>query len=271
MNGRALLIALALAVAAPSGRPDEAAKALPVAKADHLVLKFADKSLAGWLLEADAKDGSIYLSDDGAFVTVKKDAKREVVETAARPVTEVPGPPLVDGLAHEEEGVRDRCQELLAGRGEEAAPLLKAALEAKSAEARRRALTILTTTKIDALAKRIKACVNDSDERVRAVALEAFAKLRKGEALPICVDRLENDSSLLVQHSAAERIGGLGDYHGVDPLLDHLGNCDDRGVRIAIFAALRRISGKNLGRDEDAWRAWWTNHKDELLPDDEEK
>jgi HEAT repeat protein len=271
MNGRALLIAVALAVAAPSGRPDEAAKAQKVAKADHVVVKFAGKSLAGWLLDPAAKDGSIYLDDDGTFVTVAKDAKSEVVETTARPVTEVPGPPLVDGLGHAEEGVRDRCQELLAQRGEEAAPLLAAALDAKSAEARRRALTILTATKIDSLAKSIKICVNDSDERVRAVALEAFAKLRKDEALPICVDRLENDGSPLVQHSAAERIGGLGDYHGVDPLLDHLGRCEDRGVRIAVFAALRRISGKNLGRDEEAWRAWWTNHKDELLPDDDEK
>lgn len=270
MNGRALLIAAALAVAAPSGRPDEAAKA-KVAKADHVVLKVAGRPFAGWLLDDTAKDGAIYLGDDGAFFTVAKDAKSELVESAPTPVTELPGPPLVDGLAHVEEGVRDRCQELIAQRGEEAAPLLALALDAKAAEARRRALTILTGLKIDSLAKTIKACANDGDERVRAVALEAFVKVKKGEALPVCVDRLENDSSLLVQHSAAERLGGLKDYHAVDPLLDHLKVCDDRGVRIAVFAALRRISGKSLGRDEEAWRAWWTNHKDELLPDEEER
>lgn len=270
MNARALLTAAVLAVAAPSGLPDEAAKA-PVAKAEHLVVKVAGKPLAGWLLDGAAKAGSIYLDDDGNFVTVKKDAKVEVVETASRPVTEVPGAPLVDGLAHDEEGVRDRCQELLQLRGEEAAPLLASALDAKAAEARRRALVILTGTKVDSLAKAIKACVNDNDEHVRAVALEAFFKVRKGETLALAVDRLENDSSLLVQHSAAERIGGCGDYHGVEPLLDHLKNCDDRGVRIAVFAALRRISGKTFGRDEDEWRAWWTNHKSEYLPDEEER
>jgi hypothetical protein len=271
MNHRALLTALALAVAAPSGRPDEAAKAPKVAKADHVVVQFSGKTLAGWLLDPAAKEGSIYLGDDGTFVTIAKDAKSAVVETAARPVTEVPGPPLVDGLAHVEEGVRDRCQELLALRGVEAAPLLALALDAKSAEARRRALTILTAMKIDSLAKAIKICVNDGDEHVRAIALEAFAKVRKEQALPICADKLENDSSLLVQHSAAERIGGLGDYHGVEPLLDHLARCEDRGVRIAVFAALRRISGKSLGRDEEAWRAWWTNHKTEFLPDEGEE
>ena len=48
-----------------------------------------------------------------------------------------------------------------------------------------------------------------------------------------------------------------------------LQNCEDRGVRIAAFAALRGITGMKLGRDEDAWRAWWTNHRDDLLPKDE--
>ena len=67
MNGRALLTAVALAVAAPSGRPDEAAKAPPVAKADHVVVNVAGKTLAGWLIDPAAKDGSIYLGDDGAF------------------------------------------------------------------------------------------------------------------------------------------------------------------------------------------------------------
>jgi hypothetical protein len=40
-------------------------------------------------------------------------------------------------------------------------------------------------------------------------------------------------------------------------------------VQIAAFAALRGITGMKFGRDEDAWRAWWTNHRDELLPKDE--
>jgi hypothetical protein len=70
-------------------------------------------------------------------------------------------------------------------------------------------------------------------------------------------------------HAAAEQLGFLKDIHGVEPLMKLLQNCEDRGVRIAAFAALRGITGMKLGRDEDAWRAWWTNHRDDLLPKDE--
>jgi HEAT repeat protein len=184
-------------------------------------------------------------------------------------VTEIPGPALVDGLAHPAETVRDRCQELVALRGAAAEPLLALALSSKAAEARRRALVLLTHTPVVALAAPIKLRVDDSEEAVRAVALEAYAKLRRADALRVCVDSLQSDLSLLVQHSAAQQIGGLADLHGVDPLLDHLKLCDDRGVRIVIFAALRKISGKSFGRDEEAWRAWWTNHRDEILPEED--
>src|SRR5262249_24582989 len=77
---------------------------------------------------------------------------------------------------------------------------------------------------------------------------------------------VDTDSSLLVQHAAAEQLGFLKDLHGVDSLIRLLQNTEDRGVKIVVFASLRRITGMTFGRDEEAWQAWWTNHRQELLP-----
>jgi hypothetical protein len=260
-------LAVVVALAAPSGRADD--KAPPVPTSEHVSLRVAGKPLAGWTVDADAKDGTVLLGDDGAFVKVVWGPSVTRLGAEARPVTEIPGAALVTGLSYDGELVRDRCQEWLGQRGAEAAPLLAQALQADVADARRRALAVLEHGPIDSLASSVKSCVRDSDERVRAEALAAYAALKRPDALSVCIDRADSDSSLLVQHAAAEQIGFLHDLHGVDPLLRLLGATEDRGVKIVVFASLRRITGMKFGRDEDAWRAWWTNHREELLPDSE--
>jgi hypothetical protein len=262
-----LLVAVALAANARIGRA-EGTSPPPVAKADHVEMVVAGKPLAGWPIDMEGPNGAILLGDDGVFVTIAKDRAAKIVATAARPVTEIPGLALVDGLSRKEESVRDRCQELLALRGAEAEPLLALALVADSAEPRRRALDILVRTPIVTLGSRIRARISDEDERVRSTALEAYARLKRDDTLRILVDSLLTDRAPLVQHSAAQQVGRLGDLRGVDPLLERLASSEDRGVRIASFAALRTLTGKGFGRDEAAWRAWWTNHRDEYLPEE---
>ena len=264
----AVRIALVVALAAPCGRADDRAPA-PVPTSEHVELRVDGRPLAGWTIDPDAKEGSIVLGDDGKFVKVVFGPKVVRVAAAARPVTEIPGSALVDGLSHADEGVRDRCQEWLGQRGKEAAPLLSQALSATEADARRRALAVLAHGPIPSLAGSVRSRVRDENERVRAMALDAYAAMKCSDALDVCIGRLDGDSSLLVLHAAAEQLGFLKDIHGVDPLMKLLQSCDDRGVRIAAFAALRMITGMKFGRDEDAWRAWWTNHRDELLPDEE--
>ncbi len=256
-----------VALAAPCGRADD--RAPPVPTSEHVELRVAGRPVAGWTVDPDRKDEALLLGDDGAFVKVVFGPTVVRVAAAERPVTDIPGAALVDGLSHADEGVRDRCQEWLAQRGPEAAPLLSAALSAQDADARRRALAVLLRGPIPSLGGSVRARVRDEDERVRATALAAYVALKRSDALGVCVDRIDSDPSLLVQHAAAEQLGFLKDLHGVDPLLRLLQGCEDRGVRIAAFAALRRITGMKLGRDEDAWRAWWTNHRDELLPENE--
>jgi len=264
----AVRIALVVALAAPCGRADDQAPP-PVPTSEHVELRVEGRPLAGWTIDPDAKEGSIVLGDDGAFVKVVFGPKVVRVAAAARPVTEIPGSALVDGLSHADEGVRDRCQEWLGQRGKEAAPLLSQALSVRSADARRRALAVLVHAPIPSLAGAVKSRVGDENEQVRATALAAYVAMKRPDALDVCVDRLDGDSSPLVLHAAAEQIGFLKDIHGVDPLMKLLQSCDDRGVRIAAFAALRGITGMKFGRDEEAWTAWWTNHRDELLPKDE--
>jgi len=263
-----LRVAAALVLAASGGRADEAA-ARKIPTSDHVTMSVAGKQLSGWPIDPDSKEGAIVLSDEGAFVVVERGPAVRVVETTARPVTEMPGTALVDGLAHVNEVVRDRCQELLAQRGPEAQPLLALALAAKDAEARRRGLVLLAAAPMAPLASAVRKCVDDRDQGVRAAALCAYVALKRPDALRVCVERLEGDDSPRVLHSAIENLGELRDMHAVEPLLEHLANCSDRDLQIVTFAALRKITGKTLGRDENAWRAWWTNHKDEVLPKDD--
>ena len=134
--------------------------------------------LAGWTIDPDGKEGSIVLGDDGTFVKVVFGPKVVRVAAAARPVTEIRGSALVDGLSHADEGVRDRCQEWLGQRGKEAAPLLSQALSASAADARRRALSILTHAPIPSLAGSVKARVRDETSGWR----DRARRLRRDEA-----------------------------------------------------------------------------------------
>jgi len=264
----AVRIALVVALAAPCGRADDPTPP-PVPTSEHVELRVEGRPLAGWTIDPDAKEGSVVLADDGKFVKVAWGPAVVRVAAAARPVTEIPGSALVDGLSHAEEGVRDRCQEWLGQRGKEAALLLAQALSATEADARRRALAVLARGPIPSLAGSVRSRVRDENERVRAMALDAYVAMKCSDALDVCVGRLDGDASLLVLHAAAEQLGFLKDIRGVDPLMKLLQGCDDHGVRIASFAALRLITGMKFGRNEDAWRAWWTNHREELLPDGE--
>ena len=73
----------------------------------------AGREVSGWPVDTSGKDGDVLLTDDGAFMTIARAPDVKLVATTTQPVTEIPGLALVDGLARNEERVRDRCQELL--------------------------------------------------------------------------------------------------------------------------------------------------------------
>jgi hypothetical protein len=240
-----------------------------IATTDHVLLEAVGLRVAGWPIDESAKDGTVLLRDDGEFTVVPREPPPKVLARVASPVTDLPGAALVIGLSHVEEGARDRCKDLLAevlaARGAELVPLLRDALASPAVETRRRTLEILVHAPLAELAADVRTVTADSDERVRKTALVAYGALRREDFLELCVTRLRFDRSALVRHAAMVELGGLGDLRGVDPLLDQLVGCDDHATRVVVFNALRKITGQNLGRDEDAWRAWWTNHREEVL------
>ena len=60
-------------------------------------------------------------------------------------------------------------------------------------------------------------------------------------------------------------------YRAIGETANGLGavNGDERSLRVATFDALRRLTAHDFGRDEDAWRAWWTNHRKEIVGNDD--
>ena len=273
--------AAALALASASGEEKAPAKQPePVATCEHVRVAARGKEWSGWLLDPESEGGYALLADEGEFRLLPSAPPPKVLERTLRPVTEAPSAALVAGLGHASERIRERCEELLLEQGSPALAPLGEALVDRSAETRRRALGIVATQaprfpkQAKRLLRRVTGCLNDGDERVRQAALHAWSLYegQEHELLARCTDLLKLDASELVRHEAILCLGRTRDPHAIDPLLAHLEGCDSRSLRLVTFDSLRRLTGRNLKRDEEAWRAWWTNHRAEVLGerDDEE-
>jgi len=255
-------------------KTDPAARTEPVATTEHVHVATAGADWSGFVLDPQTDAGYALLTDDGRVEILPLEPAPKIVESTARLVTEIDSAALVAGLGHATDGVRERCEQLLIEQGAAALPQVAEALGARSAEARRRGLVIVTqqTPRFEKAARksmrRVSACLSDSDEHVRQAALHCYALFGEKDLLKRCTDVLSHDGSELVRHEAIQVLGRLGDPHGIDPLFEHLARCQERSLRLVTFDSLRRITGKGFGRDEDAWTAWWANHRTELLPDE---
>jgi hypothetical protein len=267
------LAALLGAPARAGDAPEEKAQA-PVATADHVVMvPRAGVPVSGWPLDPSAAGGCALLRDDGAIVIVPTQPAPEIRSVDPRPVTDVPSGALAAGLAHAEPGVRDRCEELLREQGEPGLKHLGAAFDSDAVEANRRALSILARQAAKfpkaaaAWLPRVRNRLDAADEQVRKAALRAFAALGAEDAGDRCLEALRDDESVHVRHEAIVQLGRRQDLRAVDALLEHLASCEERSLRLVTFDALRRLTGKGFGRDEQQWRNWWANHRAELLPE----
>ncbi len=117
-------------------------------------------------------------------------------------------------------------------------------------------------------------------ERGKAAALLGFGGPRAAGAVPFLIEMLEDDTALKWVGSslyekrmpypgiitspgeeakkALERIG----HPSVEPLIKALSDSNS-GVRSRAAAALKTISGKNLGTDPEAWKNWWKEDREE--------
>lgn len=242
----------------------------PAARLTRVRLELDRSERWAWRLPAEADGRLALLTDDGALAWVKLDPPPQWLEVTSAPLEELDPARLVGLLDDECEAVRDAGEELLLKQGDAAAAALGSALVAAPARVRRAALAVLAEHPQKQWCARIRERLRDDDVGVRRAALTAYAALAPADLVATALDVLRFDRHPLLHHDAIAVLGRQGDLRVVDTLLEHLDECDDRSERLVAFDALRRLTGKKFGRDAEAWRAWWTNHRAELLPNDAE-
>ncbi len=104
----------------------------------------------------------------------------------------------------------------------------------------------------------VESSLQAREPTVRAAAAAALATLRDPDDLPRLSAVLE-DPCWQARLEAVRGLAALGETRtadALDPLIRALGSEGGR-LRDDIRAALRRLTGVDLGHDPDLWRSWW--------------
>jgi hypothetical protein len=268
---QALAAGLLLASAAPAGEEGEVGVQRP-AGLSHVWVSTDKDSFSGYPLECEPRSPVLYLAcTDGSLKVLEWSAIEEVQSLGEVEVTEIPGNALVKALEMEDRWVRDCAGNYLKDQGELAHVPVSRGLKSADPEVRWRCLRVLASSPDSTQRAAVRNCLRDSDPRVRRYAVKAFAATEPPDLVDELTGMVRHDRDPRVRHDAIEEIGKGGDPHGVDPVLEAVGTSDERGIRLAGFAALRRLTRQDFGRDHDQWRAWWENHRDEVLAEAEER
>lgn len=100
-----------------------------------------------------------------------------------------------------------------------------------------------------------KGAMEDPDARVRMAACAAWRARGGPEAVALLAARSEADSEIDVRLKALRELGELGNEAAVPALARALED-PDPAVQFRAVGALRQVSGRDLGDDVNAWRAW---------------
>ncbi|MFM1902876.1 MAG: hypothetical protein RLZZ440_776 [Planctomycetota bacterium] len=100
-----------------------------------------------------------------------------------------------------------------------------------------------------------KGALEDPDARVRMAACEAWRTRGGPEAVALLAARSEADQEIDVRLKALRELGDLGD-EGAVPALARALEDPDPAVQFRAVGALKQVSGRDLGDDVNAWRAW---------------
>lgn len=100
-----------------------------------------------------------------------------------------------------------------------------------------------------------KGALEDPDERVRLAACRTWAKRGGEDAVTLLGARFRADASLDVRLEALRDLGTLGDKAAIPVLAQALEDADPV-VQYRAVAALKKVSGRDLGNDVNAWREW---------------
>ncbi len=99
-----------------------------------------------------------------------------------------------------------------------------------------------------------KAAKQDKDPKVRAAAVQAFARVKNPPTDSLLLALNDPDSG--VKRAAAEVLGGLTDKTAVRPLIVAMQG-QPISTRRAISETLKKLTGEDLGMDQQAWTKWW--------------
>src|SRR5438876_1049101 len=108
---------------------------------------------------------------------------------------------------------------------------------------------------------------HDPNQQMRFWAVEGLAMLGTAESIDPLLSILAHDPAEQVRERAASslaRSGMLTDEQRLTAVPQLLNLLDDDSLDPAtqdlVYATLHVITGASLGRDADAWRAWWAHH-----------
>lgn len=99
--------------------------------------------------------------------------------------------------------------------------------------------------------------LRDPDARVRMTACDVCGRRGK-EAVPLLAACMETDAEIDVRLRAVRALGASDDDAAI-PVLAIALEDPDPAVQYRAVAALREISGRDLGNDVNAWREWATD------------
>lgn len=100
-----------------------------------------------------------------------------------------------------------------------------------------------------------KGAMQDPDDRVRARACQVWRERGGPEAVRQLANRCRTDRELDVRLQAIRMLGELEDQTAI-PLLAEVLADPDPAVQYRAVAALKQVSGRDLGNDVNVWREW---------------
>lgn len=103
-----------------------------------------------------------------------------------------------------------------------------------------------------------RGALQDPEPRVRMQACDTWRERGGPDAVALLTARYRADSDLDVRLRALRMLGELADKGAIPVLAEALEN-PDPAVQYRAVAALKQVSGRDLGNDVNVWRTWATD------------
>lgn len=100
-----------------------------------------------------------------------------------------------------------------------------------------------------------RGALEDPADAVRLAACDAWGQRGGEEAVKLLAHRYETDAEIDVRLRAIRRLGDVKDASAV-PVLARALEDGDPAIQYRAVAALKQVTGRDLGDDVNKWRAW---------------